>query len=902
MGKLLGRELELRGVQDALRTSREGPVAAAVRIVGTSGIGKTAFLEAVLEGARVDGWLLGRAQCHGIQSGLPFITARRLAANLLERLADKRERYAGSLADALASAATVGEGLFRFLEGVLHDFPVLLAVDDTQWMDPESRELLDQLLQSFADRAMIVLSVEVPHEGSVRQPHAFEQRISLGPLSAAAAAALVQEAYPEANALVVETIVRHAAGQPIDLVSLAESARESGTLDETGVESSVRAIVARDLSSLDPTTREFLQLCSLIPEPIEYRILARLWPSDTELLALIERTSGKYLIQDGADLRFKHGAIAQSVRQTMPVEIPYRRRILATLAQIENPTLEDYERLIQQAQACGDSALARTYLLELASQATKEAANLTAADAFARALEIAAPAPNDLVRFYLDYAGVLTVQGRMAETKMLMQRGFDESAVLGLTQGVGGLAAALLISVWGTKGYAAALDTWMDLEGTFTDAEDRIQLYSVAAWLHSCAIDGVGFERTKTAILALTENVPAEIAMRLHIAEAFLRVRKGDANEATSLIDSAVRCSRAVQSGNRRTAEVSRAGIHFLSFGLRDTEAKAASHRTGAAGAANTPFLECLESIRAVAKGNLSDATELLRDALGRPIERSARQALLGVSAAIAALTGQPSIHAQALEEELRLFLSGDTADAHASMAAWSAVSIATEDSPKARDYIERALTLVAQPLNHEAFFFPIALAISAGRMNDRTLLLKISEGAGMWEDRAPWNVAHRRLAMGYAREALKRGSGESLLIEARNRLQELQAPLFTSLARTFLDSNDKEATAFLQAAGVKNISGQAMRHKERGGERQKGALAPSRRELEIIGLVAEGGSNREIAERLFLSERTVEAHLSNIFQKLDLTKRTQVAAWYVKSSTVASSRTYSRPVEAGPR
>lgn len=53
-----------------------------------------------------------------------------------------------------------------------------------------------------------------------------------------------------------------------------------------------------------------------------------------------------------------------------------------------------------------------------------------------------------------------------------------------------------------------------------------------------------------------------------------------------------------------------------------------------------------------------------------------------------------------------------------------------------------------------------------------------------------------------------------------------------------------------------------------------------SRREQEVAALVAAGLGNREIAERLFISQRTVESHVSHIFTKLDLRSRTQLARW----------------------
>jgi len=56
-----------------------------------------------------------------------------------------------------------------------------------------------------------------------------------------------------------------------------------------------------------------------------------------------------------------------------------------------------------------------------------------------------------------------------------------------------------------------------------------------------------------------------------------------------------------------------------------------------------------------------------------------------------------------------------------------------------------------------------------------------------------------------------------------------------------------------------------------------------SRRELEIAALVADGLSNREIGDKLFIAERTVDNHVQHIFNKLNFNSRAQIAAWYVR-------------------
>ena len=60
-----------------------------------------------------------------------------------------------------------------------------------------------------------------------------------------------------------------------------------------------------------------------------------------------------------------------------------------------------------------------------------------------------------------------------------------------------------------------------------------------------------------------------------------------------------------------------------------------------------------------------------------------------------------------------------------------------------------------------------------------------------------------------------------------------------------------------------------------------------TKRELEVLKLLAVGMYNKEVAEKLNISERTVKNHVSNIFKKLEVTDRTQAAVFAIKNNMI---------------
>ncbi|WP_189541345.1 response regulator [Streptomyces gelaticus] len=143
--------------------------------------------------------------------------------------------------------------------------------------------------------------------------------------------------------------------------------------------------------------------------------------------------------------------------------------------------------------------------------------------------------------------------------------------------------------------------------------------------------------------------------------------------------------------------------------------------------------------------------------------------------------------------------------------------------------------------------------------------------------------------------------------IEALRRLRELENPAKVLIVTSFTEQRTvvpalragasgyvyKDVDPDALAGAIRSVhaghvllqpevAGALLAQEDPGSSTGRGSTL-TEREREVLGLIADGRSNREIARALVLSEKTVKTHVSNILMKLDLSDRTQAALWAVR-------------------
>jgi len=155
-------------------------------------------------------------------------------------------------------------------------------------------------------------------------------------------------------------------------------------------------------------------------------------------------------------------------------------------------------------------------------------------------------------------------------------------------------------------------------------------------------------------------------------------------------------------------------------------------------------------------------------------------------------------------------------------------------------------------------------------RLDEATQALQDAK-RGAQERQDPSIVWKVHYALGRVEQLFKREDGAQHEFSAA---REIIGSLATSI--------DDEAlrTHFLQTA-LKSLPKEKSLSPRRAEAERFGGL--TERERTIAVLIAQGKSNRDIADALIVSERTVETHVGNIFFKLGYSSRAQIAAWSVE-------------------
>jgi DNA-binding NarL/FixJ family response regulator len=143
------------------------------------------------------------------------------------------------------------------------------------------------------------------------------------------------------------------------------------------------------------------------------------------------------------------------------------------------------------------------------------------------------------------------------------------------------------------------------------------------------------------------------------------------------------------------------------------------------------------------------------------------------------------------------------------------------------------------------------------------------------------------------ATEAISRAHPEVkvVVLTSFGEVERVHAALAAGAAGYLLkDAEPEEVGTAIRAAAVGEVhldSAVARQLTRRMAAPQAGLSALTAREREILALVAQGHSNREIAEQLVISERTARTHVSNVLSKLQLSSRTQAALLAIREGLI---------------
>jgi DNA-binding NarL/FixJ family response regulator len=895
---LVGRDRELNELLALVDGIHDRGGALVVR--GEAGVGKSALLAAASARARSQGVSVFRTTPVESETHLPFAGLHELLLPFLDRLdvLPELQRHALEMAlgvaprEAVPDVLLIGVATLGLLSEAAAEVPLLLIVENAQWIDRPSGMVLgfvsrrlemDQVLIWFAVRDGVASDVD----------DAALPEFELHGLSEEASSRLLEAEAPTLPADLKRQILDEAVGNPLALLELPIAAKHL-VLDGHRLPLTARlerAFAVR-LDHLDATERALLLVAALEDgEPGELLRAAesvRQAPLDARDWDSVVAAGFGALTPDG--FRFRHPLIRSAVEQATPVE--ERRAAHAALADVlaGDPDRAVWHRA--EATRGRDEAVAAA-LAETAERARLRGGGDVAIAAFERSAALT-PDPRARGLRLWEAANLGWDLGRWQDSLRL----FREAQQFGLPTFEDASATLRLESLAGTMSSGDALvRTFTGVverllaEGEHRKALTAVETISVRAYWGNLAVETrrnasrvarkIDVPPDEPLLLCFLANVdPIRNGRRVleqlaHLSPA--GIGAGDEMFAVGQAATVVWADDVALPFLRAAADRYRAQGRLGALALAlASEAWAHLHR----GAVLPGLTAAAESERLAVETGLTlyvPAVKLAQAvALAQRGQDEAARALVGETEAVLLRLGAAPLlafvalargrvelacghYGDAYERLARLFDRSDVAfhpflRGHALADLVDAGTGGDADLDLVRGHLDEWRQIAADTT---APYLKLQVAYAAAVLSEdgeaEQLFRAAFAAAHGWQ----FHEARARLAYGVWLRRLQRRA-----TDARAPLREA-AEIFTALGQ---ETYAERALSELRA------SGETARRRV---PEAWAELTPQ--ELQIAQLAAQGLSNKEIGERLYLSHRTVGTHLYHLFPKLGITSRNQL-------------------------
>ena len=907
----MGRRAERAVVDDLLAEAQRGRSGSLV-VRGEAGIGKTALMEHARDSALRLGFRVVSFCGVESESHFAFAGLHQLCATMLDR--------ADSLPDPQREALDVALGLRsgdapdRFLVGLAtltllaeaaEDTPLVCLIDDAQWLDEASAQVLAFVARRLAaDRTALVFAIREP--AAEHDVFDFVPELWLAGLDEADARSLLADAiHSPLDDHVRDRIVAEARGNPLALLELPRGAlpnQLAGGFELPDVLSVPRRIEAnfqRRSAGLSADTQSLMLLAAAEPTGDA----ALLWRAAETLgthpsTAAVAEASG--LIEIDAGVRFRHPLVRSAVyRAATPAQ---RRRAHGALADATDALSDPDRRAWHSAQAVDGTDERAAAGLERTAAHTRARGGVASAAAFLeRAVEIT-PDPASRARRALEAAHAKHDAGASAAADRLL-----DVAAAGPLDDLQRARLGLL-----RARIAFHLTLGSDVPGKLLAAAETLAPLDPAlareTYLHALdaamTIGGLGTARgardiaeaARAAPLAPQPPRPVDLLLdglvatfTLGYAEGAPAVRR--AMEA--FVDRGFDGEAVGQMGSRRWLWLA---TRVAAGTFDDERGRVLAARNvrlaREAGALTTlPGALIALSVTLVVSGEIAEGMELAAEE-AEITQMTGAAPLQFAHLVLAAWRGRPTDAAH-LDEATREIAARSRQGAEAASAQYALAvlnnglgnyPLALEAAARACDTDELWISAVAIPELVEAAARagePERAAAALAELDTRARAGGTDWGLGLIALCRALTDVGPTVEQDY-REALSRleasGMGGYL---ARTHLvygEWLRRQGQRQAARAEL----RLAHELLANMGAEAFAERAARELRATGEHPRSRSAQSTNvltdhELQISRLVATGATSREVGAQLFLSPRTIEAHLRNIYRKLGINSRRQL-------------------------